>query len=218
MSIVYRVFVEKRPGFDVEARNLLSDLRETLSLPQLSGLRLFKRYDLSGLTEAEFRAARESVLSEPNCDDVHVDFHPELDGAFWFAVEPLPGQYDVRADSAAQCIQLLTQKERPLVRTATLYALFGDLSGDDLERVKRYIINPVESREAVMGVKPASLEMVSSVPEDVRVMNGFLELSQSGIEDMDKALGLAMSAEDLAFVQQYFRESERREPTFTEIR
>ena len=218
MSIVYRVFVEKRPGFDVEARNLLSDLRETLSLPQLSGLRLFKRYDLSGLTEAEFRAARESVLSEPNCDDVHVDFHPELDGAFWFAVEPLPGQYDVRADSAAQCIQLLTQKERPLVRTATLYALFGDLSGDDLERVKRYIINPVESREAVMGVKPASLEMVSSVPEDVRVMNGFLELSQSGIEDMDKALGLAMSAEDLAFVQQYFRESERREPTFTEIK
>ena len=108
MSVVYRVFVEKRPGFDVEARNLLSDLRETLSLPQLSGLRLFKRYDLSGLTEAEFRAARESVLSEPNCDDVHVDFHPELDGAFWFAVEPLPGQYDVRADSAAQCIQLLT--------------------------------------------------------------------------------------------------------------
>ena len=91
MSVVYRVFVEKRPGFDVEARNLLSDLRETLSLPQLSGLRLFKRYDLSGLTEAEFRAARESVLSEPNCDDVHVDFHPELDGAFWFAVEALLG-------------------------------------------------------------------------------------------------------------------------------
>ena len=218
MSTVFRAFVEKRPGFDVEAQNLLSDLRETLGMKGLSGLRLFKRYDLSGLTEEEFLAARESVLSEPNCDDVHVDVHPEFPGATWFAVEYLPGQYDVRADSAAQCIQLLTQRERPLVRTATLYALFGDLTGEELRRVKKYIINPVESREAVMGVKPDTLEMTVAMPEDVRTMSGFLTLSRKEIGDLVRSLGLAMSAQDLAFVQEYFRDQEKREPTFTEIK
>ncbi len=218
MSTVFRAFVEKRPGFDVEAQNLLSDLRETLGLKSLSGLRLFKRYDLSGLTEEEFLAARESVLSEPNCDDVFVDVHPEFPGAIWFAVEYLPGQYDVRADSAAQCIQLLTQKERPLVRTATLYALFGDLTDEEIRRVKKYVINPVESREAVMGVKPDTLEMSVVMPADVRIMAGFLTLSQKEIEGLVRSLGLAMSAQDLAFVQEYFRDQEKREPTFTEIK
>ncbi len=218
MSTVFRVFVEKRPGFDVEARNLLADLRETLGLSGLTGLRLFKRYDLSGLNKEEFQRARDSVLSEPNCDDVFVDVHPEFPGALWFAVEYLPGQYDVRADSAAQCIQLLTQKERPLVRTATLYALFGELSAEDVARVKKYIINPVESREAVMGVKPSSLEMTAEIPADVRVMEGFLDLSPEALQEMVKSLGLAMSPQDLAFVQEYFRTEEHREPTFTEIK
>ncbi|MCQ2397145.1 MAG: phosphoribosylformylglycinamidine synthase [Lentisphaeria bacterium] len=218
MSTVFRAYVEKRPGFDVEAQNLLSDLKETLGIAGLSSLRLFKRYDLSGVSASEFDAAKDSVLSEPNCDDVYVDVKPELPGAVWFAVEPLPGQYDVRADSAAQCIQLLTQKERPLVKTATLYALFGELSDADISRIKHYVINPVESREAVMGIKPETLEIATTVPEDVKTMTGFLALDAAGIAAMDKALGLAMSAEDLAFVQQYFRESEKREPSFTEIK
>ncbi len=217
-STVYRCYVEKRPGFDVEARNLLADLQETLGLKELTGLRLLKRYDLSGLTDAEFAAAKDSVLSEPNCDTVYVDAHPEFEGAVWFAVEPLPGQYDVRADSAAQCIQLLTQKERPLVRTATLYALFGALSAEAVARVKGYIINPVESREAVMGVKPDTLEMTSTTPPDVRVLDGFRQLDAAGIAAMVKEFGLAMSNEDLAFCQEYFRDEEKRDPTFTEIK
>ena len=218
MCAVFRAYVEKRPGFDVEAQNLLSDLRETLGMSQLSGLRLFKRYDLSGLTEEEFSRAKDSVLSEPNCDEVFVDVKPEIPGAQWFAVEYLPGQYDVRADSAAQCIQLLTQKERPLVKTATLYALFGELAEADIARVKRYVINPVESREAVMGVKPDTLEIATTVPEDVKIMDGFLALDEAGIAKMDKELGLAMSTEDLAFVQKYFHDEEKREPSFTEIK
>ena len=218
MTQVFRAYVEKRPGFDVEAQNLLSDLRETLGLQALTGLRVLKRYDLSGLSAAEFQAATASVLSEPNCDEVYLETRPEVEGAQWFAVEYLPGQYDQRADSAAQCIQLLTQKEKPLVRTATLYALLGELSGEDVARIKHYLINPVESRECVMGMKPESLEIQTTVPEDVKVMTGFLALDASGIAALAKELGLAMSAEDLAFVQGYFRDQERREPTFTEIK
>ncbi|MBO7741954.1 MAG: phosphoribosylformylglycinamidine synthase [Victivallales bacterium] len=217
-STVFRAYIEKRPGFDVEARNLLSDLQETLGLRELKGLRLLKRYDLSGVTEEEFASARDSVLSEPNCDFVYVDVKPEFEGAVWFAVEPLPGQYDVRADSAAQCIQLLTQKERPMVRTATLYALFGNVSDEVLAKVKSYVINPVESREAVMGVKPATLEMDTTVPEDVRIMEGFCQLDAAAIAAMVKELGLAMSAEDLAYCQAYFRDEEKRDPSFTEIK
>ena len=215
---VFRAFVEKRPGFDVEARNLLGDLKETLGIAALEELRLFKRYDLGGLSREEFTAALESVLSEPNCDAVYEETKPELEGARWFAVEYLPGQYDVRADSAAQCIALLTQKERPAVRTAVLYALFGNLSDEEVAKIKRYVINPVECREAVMGVKPESLAMETVVPPDVKVMDGFCALDRAGIAAMVRSLGLAMSEEDLAFCQRYFRDEEHRDPTFTEIK
>ena len=218
MQTVYRAYVEKRPGFDVEAMNLLADLKETLGIAALENLRLFKRYDLSGLSREEFSAALESVLSEPNCDAIYEERRPELEGARWFAVEYLPGQYDVRADSAAQCIALLTQKERPLVRTATIYALFGRLSDDEIARIKHYVINPVESREAVMGVKPETLEMSSAAPADVRILDGFRQLDADGIAAMAKSMGLAMSAEDLAFCQRYFRDEEHRDPSFTEIK
>ncbi|MFA6780312.1 MAG: phosphoribosylformylglycinamidine synthase, partial [Paludibacteraceae bacterium] len=147
MGLVRRVFVEKRPGFDVEARQLLSDLRDIPGLGSLQALRLFKRYDLSGLSDSEYIAARDSILSEPNCDFVYDEQLPELN-ATRFAVEFLPGQYDQRADSAAQCVQLLTCKERPLVRTATVYALSGEISPEQLQKIKNYLINPVESREA----------------------------------------------------------------------
>ncbi|MBP5300210.1 MAG: phosphoribosylformylglycinamidine synthase [Victivallales bacterium] len=218
MSQVFRAYVEKRPGFDVEAKNLLSDLRETLGIASLEGLRILKRYDLAGLTEPEFQAATASVLSEPNCDEVTLENYPQVADTQWFAVEYLPGQYDQRADSAAQCIQLLTQKEKPLVRTATLYGLQGKVSADEVARIKSYLINPVESRECVLGEKPATLEIETTVPEDVKTMAGFLELTPEGIAALDKELGLAMSAEDLAFVQSYFRDQEKREPTFTEIK
>ena len=214
---VRRVFVEKRTGFNVEAQQLLADMRENLGLAALTGLRILKRYDLSGLDDAEFASARDSILSEPNCDDVYEETFDAPSGDEVFAVEYLPGQYDQRADSAAQCIQLLTQKERPLVRSATVYVFQGKLSEKDLGMAKSYLVNPVESREAALS-KPETLVMAADVPPDVAVMEGFTALDKAGIVEMTKRLGLAMSAEDLEFCRKYFAETEKRNPTMSEIR
>ena len=216
MEFVRRVFVEKRPGFDVEARHLLSDLRENLGIRGLERVRICKRYDLSGLSDGEYLAARDSVLSEPNCDVVYDEALPPCAGQL-FAVEFLPGQYDQRADSAAQCVQLLTQKDRPLVRSATLYILDGAISTKQLTTIKNYLINPVESQEASLA-KPSSLAMSAAVPDDVPVMTGFINKSAADIANMVKDLGMAMSAEDLAFCQRYFRDEEQRDPSFAELR
>ena len=215
-DLVRRVFVEKRAGFNVEAVQLLSDIRENLAVKGLEDMRVLKRYDISGLDDSEYQAARDSILSEPNCDRIFEDSLPK-DEYNYFAVEYLPGQYDQRADSAAQCVQLLTQKERPLVRSATVYGLKGTLSKDELSRIKSYLINPVESREADMG-KPDTLVMQADTPPDVKILDGFCKLDKAGIKEMTKQFGLAMSAEDLAFCQEYFRDVEKREPSFTEIR
>jgi phosphoribosylformylglycinamidine synthase len=216
MSLVRRVFVEKRPGFDVEARHLLSELRDILGLGSLQELRLFKRYDLSGLEDSEYIAARDSILSEPNCDFVYDEQLPEL-SATVFAVELLPGQYDQRADSAAQCIQLLTCKERPLVRVATVYAFSGEISSEQLQKIKNHLINPVECREAAPK-KPETLQMQAETPPDVAILEDFLQLDKVGLEAMISQLGLAMSYEDLAFCQKYFRDEEKRAPSYTELR
>ncbi len=216
MGSVRRVFVEKRPGFDIEARQLLADLREIPALSTLHTLRIFKRYDLSGISETEYIASRDSILSEPNCDFVYDEQLPKL-SAEVFAVEFLPGQYDQRADSAAQCVQLLTCKERPLVRTASVYAISEVQSAEQLQKIKNYLINPVESREASLR-KPDSLEVQAEIPPDVTVLKGFLQLDQDALENMVSRLGLAMSSADLAFCQKYFREQEKREPSYTELR
>ena len=215
-NTVRRVFVEKRSGFAVEAQQLAADLRENLRLSGLVSVRIWKRYDISGVTDAEYIAARDSILSEPNCDQVFEETLPAVNGLV-FAVEYLPGQYDQRADSAAQCVQLLTQGERPEVRSATVYLLEGTFSKGDVQRIKEYLINPVDSREASLE-KPESLEMKADVPPDVPVMKGFLTLDKAGIAALVKQLGLAMSEEDLAFCQTYFRDEQKREPTLTEIK
>lgn len=216
VELVRRVFVEKREGFDVEAQQLLGDIRENLGMNSLSGLRIVKRYDISGLNDEEYASARDSILSEPNCDRVYERELPVPTESLAFAVEYLPGQYDQRADSAAQCVQLLTQKERPLVRSATVY-IFTGIDSEALIRVKGYLINPVDSREALLSM-PETLEMKSEVPPDVKIMTGFLTLSQDELRRMVRELGLAMSVEDLAFCQEYFRDTEKREPTLSEIR
>ena len=213
MNGITRIYVEKKPGFDIEAQNLKSDLRFTLGLNDLTGVRIFKRYDVKGIEGDELERARRIVFSEPNCDTVS-DTLPELANAF--AVEYLPGQYDQRADSAAQCVQLLTQGDRPQVRTATVYAFEG-VNGDELNRIKHYIINPVESREASMAV-PDTLDMPVTAPEDVKHVEGFISMPFNEVETMVKQLGFAMSAEDLAFCQKYFAETEHRDPTMTELR
>ena len=186
MSEITRIYVEKKPGFDIEAQNLLGDLRFTLGLEGLSGVRIFKRYDVAGLSGNDLERAERIVFSEPNCDTVSHEL-PDV-GAHLFAVEYLPGQYDQRADSAAQCVQLLTQGERPQVRTATVYAFQG-VTDEDVARIKHYLINPVESREASLDM-PDSLDMPVTRPDDVKRVDGFISMPFDEVERMVKLLAL----------------------------
>ena len=214
--MVYRVFSEKKPGLSPETASLLSDFRNFLGLRGLTDLRILYRYDAEGLEKELFDYARTTVFSEPQLDTVSET--AELAGAAAvFAVEPLPGQFDQRADSAAQCIQLLSRRERPTIRTARVYALYGEISPEELEKAKSYVINPVESREAALE-KPETLRMEYEQPETVETVEGFVSLDGAGLEAMLGKLGLAMDLEDLKFLQAYFRDSEKRDPTITEIR
>ena len=214
--MVYRIFVEKKPGLAPEAAGLLADCRTFLGLTALEQVRILNRYDVEGIEEALFNASRTTVFSEPQLDDI-CD-RPDLSGArAVFAVEPLPGQFDQRADSAAQCIQLQSQGERPVVRSAKVYALYGDLSTEDIAAVKKYVINAVESREASLD-KPETLAVEYARPETVETVAGFTALDEAGLRALLEQLGLAMDVYDLQFLQNYFRDEEKRDPTITEIR
>lgn len=216
MSEVIRVFVEKKPGFDVEARHMKSDLVENLGIKGVEELRLLNRYDVSGLTPTEFEAARGTIFSEPNVDNVYDEECP-LDGYRVFAMEYLPGQYDQRADSAAQCVQLLTQGERPAVLTARVIAVRGEVSDADFEKIQNYLINPVESRRASLS-KPETLEMKADVPADVARVHGFISWNEDELKQYYAGMGFAMSMEDLLFCRDYFRDEEKRDPSVTELR
>ena len=212
--MVYRVYVEKKAELANEARALQHDLRAFLGIRSLTGLRLYNRYDLEGISRELFDYTVKTVLSEPQLDLV-TDQAPQGDAVF--AVEYLPGQFDQRADSAAQCIQILSQGERPAVRTARVYALEGVLTPQELEAVKQYVINPVESREASLDL-PETLRMEYTVPTSVRTITGFTAMDAAGLDALREDLGLAMDLDDLKFLQAYFRDEERRDPTITEIR
>ncbi|MGB1129539.1 MAG: phosphoribosylformylglycinamidine synthase [Haloferula sp.] len=210
---MHRIFVEKKPAFAHEANSLLPELRESLHLDQLEGLRVIQRYDVDGLTDREFELATASILSEPQTDEVSRTLGIEP-GDLVFAVEYLPGQFDQRADSAAQCIQILTTKERPAVASAKLYVLQGDLSPSDLDRIKDFVINSVDSHEADLAL-PETLDIPTPTPKDVESLD---EFNSSAPEEVCKSLGLAMSPADVAFCQDYFGKQEGRAPTLTEIR
>ena len=214
--MVYRVYVEKKPGFAPEATGLLTDCRTFLGIHTLENVRIWNRYDVEGIEKELFEYARTTVFSEPQLDVVSEMVHAP-DAAVTFAVEPLPGQFDQRADSAAQCIQLLSQGERPAVRTARVYALYGDLSDTDIETIRSYVINPVENREATLD-KPETLSQECAQPANVAIVEGFTTLGCDGLKNLLHSLGLAMDIDDLAFLQAYFRDEEKREPTITEIR
>jgi len=216
-NTVRRIYVEKRRGFDIEAQHLLQDLKENLQIRGLKDLRMVNRYDISGITEEEYALAKDLVFSEPPVDLVYDEELPVDPEEKVFAVEYLPGQFDQRADSAAQCVQILTQKEQPLVQTARVIVLQGDLTSEDLDKIKNYCINPIESREASLE-KPETLEMETVVPEDVAVLTGFTSMGREELQALLEDLGLAMNLEDLLFCQQYFRDTEKRDPTITEIR
>ena len=211
--MVYRIYVEKKPGFDGEAQGLLHELTELVGIANLKGLRLLNRYDVEGIDRELFDKAIPTVFSEPPVD-VTYDELPAAQTVF--AVEYLPGQFDQRADSASQCIQLLSQGERPDVRSARVYLLEGDLTAEDLEAIKKYVINPVEAREASLEVRD-TLKMEFAIPTSVETLTGFLSLDDAALEAFRVEKGLAMDHADIVFCQEYFK-SEHRDPTITEIR
>ncbi len=213
--MVFRIYVEKKPGLDQEAQALLNEARNLLGIGSLTGVRLLNRYDAEEISEELFQYAVRTVFSEPQLDLVYSS--PDFGDARVFSVEYLPGQFDQRADSAAQCIQILSQGERPLVRSARVYALYGSLSDAEFSEIKKHVINPVEAREAAPE-KPETLRMQYDIPADVMVLEGFRERNRAELEDFVRQYGLAMDGDDLAFCQKYFREEEMRDPTVTEIR
>ncbi len=217
MVEVIRIYVEKKAGFDVEAQQLWHDLRENLCMHGLEQLRLLHRYDVEGVSQQEFSQARQTIFSEPNVDDVYEESLPDLSGYHVFAMEYLPGQYDQRADSAAQCIQLLTHGERPQVATARVVALKGSLTDDQIQTIEQYLINPVESRLASLD-KPAALDLEFEVPEDVERVSGLIQWDDATLEKYYKGMGFAMTMDDLKFCRDYFRDTEHRDPTVTELR
>lgn len=214
---VYRIYVEKKPAFAVEAADILSDIKTVLMLDGITGVRVLNRYDVEHISKEDFENARNTIFSEPQVDVTYDELPATGEGETAFAVEYLPGQFDQRADSCAQCISLATAKERPAVRSARVYILSGALDEAVVQTVKNYLVNPVESRLASLD-KPETLEMSYEKPETVRTLEGFTKLDASGLEALRRDYGLAMDSDDIAFCQSYFRDQERRDPTVTEIR
>ena len=212
--MVYRVYVEKKPGQTHEADGLLKELKEFLQIKGLSSVRVLNRYDVEKIEDTLFQYAVNTVFSEPQVDNVTYDVPV---GQVVFAVEPLPGQFDQRADSAAQCIQILSQGERPVVRSAKVYVLEGNLTDTNIAAIKKHVINAVESREATLEM-PETLSAAYTAPESVAIVDGFIGLDEAGLTDLLDKLGLAMDLDDLKFLQAYFRDEEHRDPTITEVR
>ena len=214
--MVSRVYVEKKPGFDGEAKALERELRTLLGIDGITNLRIINRYDVEGIDEELFASCVPTVFSEPQTDDASADMPATADGATVFAVEFLPGQFDQRADSASECIQLISQGERPTVRSAKVYVLEGELSASDVDAVKHYVINPVEAREASLEPK-ATLATNVPEPEPVEVLEDFLSLDDEQLQAFIDERGLAMDLADIKFCQEYFG-GEGRVPTITEIK
>ncbi len=217
MTSIKRIYVEKKQPFDVEAQHLLVDLPENLGFTGLHAVRVLNRYDIAGINEAEYQAARTTIFSEPPVDHVYDETFPHKTTDHIFAIEYLPGQYDQRADSAAQCIQIITRQNKPVIVAARLIILSGPLSQDDLLKIKRYLINPVDSREASLE-KPLSLQLDVTLPETVEHLQGFTGFTTPQMETFRQTRQLAMSLADLLCCQDYFKNQEHRDPSITEIK
>ncbi len=211
--MVYRVFVEKKPELANDARSLLSEAKQLPGVEHLERVRILNRYDVEHITPELFDYAVKTVFSEPQVDLVTRE--ADTDGASVFAVEYLPGQFDQRADSAAQCIQIISQGERPDVRTARVYLLYGALTDAELAAVKKHVINPVDSREASLAL-PETLEIRYEIPTEVETLTGFCARSDEELAQLIEERGLAMDLDDIRFCRDYFR-TEQRDPTITEL-
>ena len=212
--MVYRIFSEKKKELAHEAKALLSDINGLLQISSVKDIRVINRYDAENIEPELFDYAVKTVFSEPQLDNTYSEL--ENNGQAIFAVEYLPGQFDQRADSAAQCIQLISKGERPVIRTAKVYIIYGNVTDAELAAIKKYVINPVEAREASLE-KPETLAVKYDIPDSVATLDGFISLDRTALEEFVKKYGLAMDADDIAFCQDYFK-SEHRDPTMTEIR
>ena len=212
--MVYRIYVEKKPGFDNEARSLAGELRELLGISGVRSVRQINRYDCEGISKELFDYCVRTVFSEPQMDSATAEV--DLSGARVLASEYLPGQFDQRADSAAQCIQLISRGDRPAVRSAKIYAIYGDISDAEFAEITKFLINPVESREASLDTFE-TLATEYPVPADVKILEGFTALDRAGLEAFVSDYALAMDIDDITFCQKYFKQ-EGRDPSITEIR
>ncbi|MBO5439865.1 MAG: phosphoribosylformylglycinamidine synthase, partial [Clostridia bacterium] len=212
--MVYRIYVEKKAGLQNEANVLASEIKTFLGIDSVEGVRILNRYDAENITEELFNYAVKTVFSEPQLDDATKELDSK--GGIVFATEYLPGQFDQRADSAAQCIQLISQGEKPTVNSARVYVIYGNVTEDELARIKKHVINPVESREATLD-KKETLKQEYNIPTEVKTLVGFNKLDKAGLAGFIKENGLAMDEDDIKFCQDYFK-SEGKDPTITEIK
>ena len=216
MGNVRRVYAEKKPAYAVAAKELQSEIKSYLGIKTVTGVRVLIRYDIENVSEETYKKALGTVFFEPPVDDVYEE-NFELNGAKTFSVEYLPGQFDQRADSAEQCLKLLKEEEEPIIRTATTYVIEGDITDAELEAIKNYCINPVDSRETGME-KPDTLVTEFEEPADVAVFDGFMDMEEKEFKDLYDSLGLAMTFKDFLHIQNYFKNEEKRNPSMTEIR
>ncbi len=217
MENVKRIYVEKKPPFAVKAKELKGDLKNYLNLTNIEDVRIFIRYDVQHISDEVFEKACTTVFSEPPVDDLYMEQIGIPAKGHVFSVEFLPGQFDQRADSAVQCVRFLNEEEEPIIRTAVTYLIIGDITEEELDRIKAYCINPVDSRETDL-VKPETLETVYEEPADVKIFDGFTALPEEGLRALYDSLGLAMTFRDFQHIQNYFASEEKRDPSMTEIR
>ena len=217
MSGIRRIFVEKKKNRDIEARHLYNDIKENLGISNLSGLRILNRYDMDGISDEHYELCKNTIFSEPPVDSIYEEDFKCSDEEIMFGMEYLPGQYDQRADSAMQCVQIVTGEDLPEINVAKIFVLKGKLTDSEIEEIKKYCVNPVDSRIASLE-KPDTLDMEITVPDNVKIYDGFIDKSDDEIIKMRQELGLAMSDEDLLFCRNYFKETEKRNPSVTEIR
>lgn len=215
--MVKRIYVQKKEGFNVEAKGLLEDIKENLLIKNLENITLLNRYDVEGISDEVFKEAKSTVFSEPQVDECFEEDYPFNKNDKIFGVEFLPGQFDQRANSLSECLQILTEGVKPVSKSAKIYVLKGNLNDEDVNKIKSYIINPVDSRECTLE-KLDSLDERQEEPEDVAIVKGFISMTDEDSKKFYEKYGFAMDMEDLKFCQKYFRDEEKRDPTITEMK
>ena len=214
---VKRIYVQKKPGFDVEQIDLLNDIKENLQITNLEKIVVLNRYDVEGITQEVFDQAKGTIFSEPQVDHYFVEDYPIEENTNVFGVEFLPGQFDQRANSLSECLQILSGGKKPTSKSAKIYVLSGNISNEEIDKIKKYIINPVDSRECSLA-KVDTLEDNMEEPQDVAIIEGFINMTDEDSEKFYKKYGFAMDMADLKFCQTYFKEMEKRNPTMTEMK